>query len=85
VQAEVRDWEPATALYAGADGLDVVTVLVDETPRVLRAGGWLALEIATGQAPAVVRRVEASGAWDRWEVVRDLAGIERVVAARRGA
>jgi release factor glutamine methyltransferase len=85
VQAEVRDWEPASALYAGADGLDVVTVLVDETPRVLRAGGWLALEIATGQATAVVRRVEASGAWDRWEVVRDLAGIERVVAARRGA
>jgi release factor glutamine methyltransferase len=85
VQAEVRDWEPPSALYAGPDGLDVVTVVVDETPRVLGAGGWLVMEIATGQACAVVDRIETSGIWDRWEVARDLAGIERVVAARRAS
>jgi hypothetical protein len=37
-----------------------------------------------GQAAAVVARVRADGRYEGWEVARDLAGIERVVAARRG-
>jgi release factor glutamine methyltransferase len=84
VQAEVRDWEPATALYAGADGLDVLDALVGEAPRVLAAGGWLVVEVGAGQAETVAARVRASGRYDGCEVARDLAGIERVVAARRG-
>jgi release factor glutamine methyltransferase len=84
VQAEVRDWEPATALYAGADGLDALDALVDEAPRVLEPGGWLVVEIGLGQAEAVVARMRASGSYDGYEVARDLAGIERVVGARRG-
>jgi release factor glutamine methyltransferase len=84
VQAEVRDWEPATALYAGADGLDALDALVDEAPRVLGPGGWLVVEVGLGQADAVVARMRARGSYDGYEVVRDLAGVERVVAARKG-
>jgi release factor glutamine methyltransferase len=84
VQAEVRDWEPSTALYAGADGLDVLDRLVDDVPRALVRGGWLVVEVGIGQADTVVARMRASGAYDAWDVARDLAGIERVVAARRG-
>ena len=84
VQAEVRDWEPATALYAGADGLDALDALVDEAPRVLVPGGWLVVEVGIGQAEAVVARMRTGGRYDRSEVARDLAGVERVVAARRG-
>ncbi len=83
VQAEVRDWEPATALYAGADGLDVLNVLVDETPRVLVPGGWLVVELGHGQADGVAARVRGDARWNRCEVARDLAGVERVVAAQR--
>jgi release factor glutamine methyltransferase len=82
VQAEVRDWEPETALYAGPDGLDVIAALVDEAPRVLVPGGWLVLEMGLGQVSAVAERVRATGRYDRLEVVPDLAGIERVAAAR---
>jgi release factor glutamine methyltransferase len=82
VQAEVRDWEPATALYAGPDGLDVLVTLVAEARRVLLPGGWLVCEIGVGQAAAVVERLRTCGDYDRVEVERDLAGIERVVAAR---
>jgi release factor glutamine methyltransferase len=82
VQAEVRDYEPGTALYAGADGLRVLGALVTTAPRVLVDGGWLVLEMGAGQAPAVVERCRASGRYDRVEVTRDLAGIERVIAAR---
>ena len=45
MQREVRDWEPATALFAGTDGLDVYRRLIPEAWRVLRAGGHMALEI----------------------------------------
>jgi release factor glutamine methyltransferase len=82
VQVEVRDWEPATALYAGPDGLDALTALAVEAPRVLAPGGWLVCEIGVGQAAAVGERLRAGGRYDRIEVERDLAGIERVVAAR---
>jgi release factor glutamine methyltransferase len=57
-------------------------VLVDEGPRVLVPGGWLVVEVGLGQAAAVAGRARASAAYDRVEVVPDLAGVDRVVAAR---
>jgi release factor glutamine methyltransferase len=84
VQAEVRDYEPATALYAGPDGLEVLSALVEAAPRVLRPGGWLVMEMGAGQAGAVASRAADGNRYDRVFVERDLAGIERVIAARRG-
>jgi release factor glutamine methyltransferase len=82
VQAEVRDWEPETALYAGRDGLRVLRALARTAPSVLAPGGWLVVEVGIGQAGAVGEDLERTARWDRIEVARDLAGIERVVAAR---
>jgi release factor glutamine methyltransferase len=82
VQAEVRDWEPETALYAGPDGLGVIERLVADAPRVLVPHGWLVLEMGAEQARAVVARVRATERYDRVDVVPDLSGIERVLAAR---
>ena len=53
LQREVRDWEPARALFAGANGLDVYRRLVPEAWRVLKPGGLLAMELGFGQAEAV--------------------------------
>lgn len=75
---EVRDWEPAEALFAGADGLRVVNALVDGAPARLRPGGLLALEVGLGQATAVAQRVRGAGFADA-RIVRDLAGRERIV------
>jgi release factor glutamine methyltransferase len=77
---EVRDHEPPGALDGGHDGLDVVRALLAAAPRVLRPGGWLVLEVGSGQADAV----QADDVWTVMEKVRDHAGIERVVAARSG-
>jgi release factor glutamine methyltransferase len=82
VQAEVRDYEPGTALYAGPDGLRVLNALVAAAPRVLVGGGWLVVEAGVGQSAAVVERCGRDGRYDRVEVKPDLAGIERVIAAR---
>ena len=77
---EIARCEPAQALYAGPEGLAVIRRLV---PAALRAGArLLALEVGAGQAAAVAELVSGTG-FLAVEIVRDLAGIERVVVGRR--
>jgi len=80
---EVRDYEPREAVDGGPDGLEVLRALVAEGPALLAAGGWLATEVALGQAEAVVALLQADDRWEGIEVVPDLARIPRVVLARR--
>jgi release factor glutamine methyltransferase len=79
---DVRDFEPAGALFAGPDGLDVIRQLVPAARHALRPGGWLVMEIGAGQADAVADIARTAGlALDR--IAPDLQGIPRVVVARR--
>ena len=80
--AEVRR-EPLAALDGGDDGLSVIRRLIADAPDRLVPGGALALEVGAGQAPAVVTLLAGSGRFEPASVTKDLAGIERVVAARR--
>ncbi len=80
---EVRDHEPALALFAGKDGLAVYRRLVPAAAAVLRPGGLLALEIGHGQADAVTRLCREAGLTVE-TVAADLQGIARVVVARAG-
>ncbi|MBD0320204.1 MAG: peptide chain release factor N(5)-glutamine methyltransferase, partial [Gemmatimonadetes bacterium] len=81
LDAEVRDWEPATALFAGEDGLEVIRRLVAGAAEVLRPGGLLALEIGEGQGAAVSELVRAAGGFGAPRVEKDLAGRDRIVLA----
>jgi release factor glutamine methyltransferase len=72
--------EPALALFAGAEGLNVIRPLV--TQAAATRARLLALEVGAGQAPAVRGLVAAAG-FDEVGVVHDLAGVERVVVGRR--
>jgi release factor glutamine methyltransferase len=74
---EVARYEPALALFGDIDGLAVIRRLVKDVGAPL-----LALEHGEGQAQAIEELARAEG-FDRFERVRDLAGIERVVVARR--
>jgi release factor glutamine methyltransferase len=76
LQREVRDWEPALALFAGPAGLCVYRRLIPEAWRVLKSGGVLALELGAGQAEAVCA-MEAG--WHDLQLFNDLAGIPRVL------
>lgn len=51
--ADVREYEPASALFAGADGLDDYRVIVPQLPALLNPGGVAVLEIGSDQAAAV--------------------------------
>ncbi len=79
---EVRLHEPRVALDGGRDGFDALRALLPEAARALRPGAWLGLEVAAGQAPEVARLC-AGGPFGELRVRPDLAGIERVVLARR--
>ena len=68
------------AVFAGADGLDLVRRLI---PQAAAGGATLiALEIGMGQAAAVAELMRAAGFADT-SLTADLAGIERVVVGRR--
>lgn len=83
LEPEVSAWEPAQALFGGADGMAVLRPLVAGAGAVLAPGGLLALEVGAAQAGMVVAAVEETGGYDEVRVRRDLAGRERVVLAQR--
>lgn len=58
---DVRGWEPAAALFAGADGLDDYRVLLPQLPALLAPGGVAVLEIGATQGGAVTALAEAAG------------------------
>jgi release factor glutamine methyltransferase len=76
---EITRHEPAHALFAGPDGLDVIRALV---PAAAARAPWVALEVGAGQADAVEELMRAAGL-GTVERHRDLAGIERVVVGTR--
>jgi len=81
---EVREHEPAEALFAGDDGLEIYPALIDEAARKLAPNGILVLELGYNGAQYVGSLLSASQ-WTDLRVTRDLAGIERVVSARLSA
>ncbi len=78
---EVARHEPALALFAGADGLDVVRRLVAQAGA--SAATLLALEVGAGPGARRRRARARRPASREVEALRDLAGIERVVVGRR--
>jgi release factor glutamine methyltransferase len=79
---EVRDYEPAQALFAGADGLDVYRRLIPAAFNALFHDRYLALEIGFGQQ-AAVGELLAAARFEDIEFTKDLQGIARVAVARR--
>ena len=79
---EVRDHEPALALFAGQDGLDIYRRLIPAAFAALAPGGFIALEVGYGQAPAIEALLTAAE-FQQVEFTRDLQGIPRVATAQR--
>lgn len=80
----VHEWEPHGALFAGADGLDAVRTIAADATAWLRPGGWLVLEIGSGQGGTVADLLAAAG-FVHVEIRADLAGHDRIAVARRHA
>lgn len=75
-------YEPRLALFAGDDDLDVIRRLITAAPARLQPGGWLIMECGAAQA-AAVQGLAARAGLGEIAVVPDLAGLPRVLVARR--
>ena len=76
---DVRDFEPHLALDGGVDGLDYYRRIAEKINRYIVRGGMCILECGEGQAQEIIRIFRTVARCDFAMVVRDLAGVERVV------
>ena len=81
LSADVRDFEPHSALFSGSDGLDLIRLLIPAAAKALARGGTLLMEIGSGQAGAIPALVTSAGLV-LVEIRPDLQGIPRIVVAR---
>jgi release factor glutamine methyltransferase len=79
---EVREYEPALALYGGEEGYELYGSLIALAARYLKPGGILVAELGHDSLPALRPLLESSD-WTSVGVTNDLAGIPRVIAAER--
>lgn len=82
VAPNVREHEPTHALRGGRDGLDLVRPLLEGAGALVRPGGLVLVEIADTHGAEAAEIARASGAYGRVDLLRDLEGLDRVVAAR---
>ena len=79
LQREVRDFEPRIALDGGVDGLDFYRRIAQKVSRYIARGGMLILECGENQAQEIIKIFTSVSRCDYAMVVRDLAGVERVI------
>jgi release factor glutamine methyltransferase len=85
LQPEVRDHEPAVALFGGADGGAIIARLVEQAATRLRAGAYLLFEFGFGQDMAVEQLISETPGLTMVELRRDVQGIARTAIAQRAA
>lgn len=83
--SEISDFEPRLAFDGGPLGVRILQRLIRESPGYLKPGGWLAFEVGHGQGPAVLKRLQAQGDFDRTQTVTDAHGEIRGILAAREA
>jgi len=80
---ETRQFEPRLALVAGPTGLEVIGRLITEATERLNPHGRLIFEISPMIEAKARELLEQNSAFDQIKTIKDLAGLPRVIAARR--
>ena len=79
---EVSLYEPRCALDGGVSGTSLLQALAHELESVLKPAGWVVLEIGADQAQFVVELFRGLK-YDQVDVVKDYAGLPRILRARK--
>ena len=82
LQPEIRDWEPNEALFAEDDGLKFYRAIIDFCRQHLRAGGWVACEMASQRSAATAQLFREAG-FHAVQIIKDLAGLDRHVIGQK--
>ncbi|WP_173155943.1 peptide chain release factor N(5)-glutamine methyltransferase [Phytohabitans suffuscus] len=85
VPADVADHDPYDAVFAGADGLEVIRPVIARAAALLRPGGYLVVEHDDSHATVVPALLRADGRFVDIEDHQDLAGRSRYSTARHVA
>lgn len=85
LEPEIREYEPRSALVGGPRGTEVIERLLDEAPSHLADTGSMAIEIGDLQGAAVSSYARTRFRGAQVDVLKDLAGLDRVVVVRRAA
>lgn len=80
---EISNYEPRLAFDGGPFGIKILQRLMQEAPRFLKTGGWLAFEVGLGQGPAILQRLRNNKNFDELRTVEDATGEVRAIMARR--
>lgn len=83
LQPEVRDFEPRLALDGGGQGVQEIQKICLALHKVLMAGGWFFMEIGADQEACVLELFSSMQNYESIRVIRDYAGLPRVLQARR--
>jgi release factor glutamine methyltransferase len=83
LQPEVRDFEPEIALIAGPGGREIHQKIIEAAPAFLKKHSSLIMEMGEGQAKALLAMVNKDGRYGTPEILKDLAGIDRVIVAEK--
>lgn len=82
LQPEVARYEPRGALDGGSDGMKYLRLILDTARDYLKPGGWVHMEMGFGQAAALIEYATSIG-YVEAHTTKDLAGIERVLSAKK--
>ena len=85
VEDQVKNYEPETALFAGETGTEIIARLIEQSATMLLPGGQLIYESSPSIMGACVDLVESQDGLEMVEVIKDLAGLKRIVVARKTA
>jgi release factor glutamine methyltransferase len=79
----VKDFEPRDALLAGERGTETIERLLPQAAKRLASGGWLLMEVSPMIETAVTQLIGAQAELESIPTIKDLAGLPRVVQARK--
>jgi len=79
----VKEYEPAHALLAGADGLDVYKRIAEKVDDFLKPDGALMMEIGYAQGPAIRELLENTGAFKTITIEKDFANNDRIAIGHK--
>ncbi len=85
LDSNVLDWEPKLALSGGKDGMDVISRIIADAPKVLQPNGLLIIEIATSTRDQALAMLQNEPAFEDAKIIRDAFGDDRFLRAIRRA
>lgn len=81
LDSEVKDYEPYGALDGKEDGLYFYRLIIEQAKEHLKPGGYLCFEIGHDQGKSVPKLLQSNG-YQEIRVIKDYAGLDRVVLAK---